>query len=557
MSRPVGLVHGYGLSGSGSNLWTRAILRALCELGHDVHVVCQESRPESFDFVSRAIKYDDAGTPNKLFARETGYSGSCTVHRPDLDVLPVYVAPRRPSTYVRAIPGLDDASIAAYVERNARVLSDVAAEHGVGAFHVNHVVLMSVALQTARERGGAPYVVLPHGSAIEYVVKKDPRMMTAASAALRDAGRVLALNAEMETRLSDVFGDVPGLMEKVDRLPVGVDTAQFESATVEERPERIERLLGHIADLPRGRSAQQQRDLGTQLHGDLTDDQLLNILQTSTDYASSAPDEGVDDRLRNSVWHEAPLVSYVGRLISAKGAHMVIAAFPLIVREVPSARLIVAGTGALREALEALVWALGHGEVDLARRIARLGSRLEDYPDPKPFDHLESFFARLDRENGWDVYLAAASTMREPDRVLFTGFMDHGPLSQLYAISDVGLFPSVVREASPLVVPESAASGTFPIGTDYGGMGDSLRTLGRSLPDEARPLLTARPDPEHTIMDLGHHAAAALNRRGEWSEMMRRAAVEQYDWHKIAARLVEILEQVANESKRVDPAVEP
>ena len=57
-SAPLGVVHGYGFSGAGSNLWTRAVLRALAANGRDVHVVCQESDPARFDFVSEAWATD-------------------------------------------------------------------------------------------------------------------------------------------------------------------------------------------------------------------------------------------------------------------------------------------------------------------------------------------------------------------------------------------------------------------------------------------------------------------------------------------------------------------
>ena len=182
MSHSLGIVHGYGFSGAGSNLWTRSIVRALCHLGHTVHVVCQESRPERYDFVSEAVTYDAAGTPERLFSRETPYPGRCIVHRPTLAVLPTYVRPRTKSSYVYSILDLDDDAIEDYVERNARVLERVGAE--VGGFCVNHVVLASVAAQRVKARTGVPFGVLPHGSAIEYVVKKDARMHAAASAAV-------------------------------------------------------------------------------------------------------------------------------------------------------------------------------------------------------------------------------------------------------------------------------------------------------------------------------------------------------------------------------------
>src|SRR5690606_39476579 len=66
----LGIVHGYGFSGAGSNLWTRSVVRALCHLGHTVHVVCQESRPEAYDFVAEAISYRSEEHTSELQSRE-------------------------------------------------------------------------------------------------------------------------------------------------------------------------------------------------------------------------------------------------------------------------------------------------------------------------------------------------------------------------------------------------------------------------------------------------------------------------------------------------------
>jgi len=535
----LGIVHGYGFAGAGSNLWTRSVVRALCHLGHTVHVVCQESRPEAYDFVAEAISYDAAGAPETLFRRETPAPGRCVVHRPALAVLPTYVRPRTASTYVRSILDLDEDTIEDYVMRNARVLERVGAE--VEGFCVNHVVLSSVAAQRAKERTGVPFAVLPHGSAIEYVVRKDARMHAAASAALAAADRVFALNGEMEGRLRDVFGEVPGLSAKVSRLPVGVDTDQFDVAARAERRRHVEKLLGMVEGEARGRTPEHTRSLTAGLGDDLSDEDLLAALQASADYTSSAPDAGLEERLRALDWEDAPVVLYVGRLIAEKGFPAAVFAFPEVLARRPDARLVVAGTGGLREAMEAAVWALAHGRRRLVRQIVRLGTALQGDAEPAPFALAAAYLDRLEAAGELDGFFERAERNLRPEHVVFTGFLDHGPLGQLYAVADVGVFPSVVREASPLVIPEAAASGTLPVGTDYGGMGDSLRTLGEALPAEARALLTVRYDPAHAVADLVENVSAALEEPGRFAQALREAAVARYDWRAIAGRLAETL----------------
>ena len=43
------LWHGYLLSGTGSNVYTREVARAWSRAGHEVTVICQEREPDRFD----------------------------------------------------------------------------------------------------------------------------------------------------------------------------------------------------------------------------------------------------------------------------------------------------------------------------------------------------------------------------------------------------------------------------------------------------------------------------------------------------------------------------
>lgn len=540
---PLGVVHGYGLAGAGSNLWTRAVLRALAQGGHTVHAVCQESRPEQYAFVSRAIAYDADGTPQTLFERETELPGTVIVHRPELNVLPTYVRPSTPSDYVVYIPDLDDHAIEEYLARNARVLHHVAEAEGVAGWIVNHMVLMAAAAQRARAAGGAPYGVLPHGSAIEYVVKKEARSKRLADLALADAARVFALNGEMEGRIRDVFGDVRGIEAKMGRMPVGTDTSIFELVDRADRADTVEVIAQVVDGADRGRPADQTARLHSRLGAlgeGASDAEVLAALQA--DYPRSAPDADLETKLRAVDWYAAKTIVYVGRLIAAKGPADLLLAFPNVAARHPSAVLLVAGTGGLREGMEALVWALSEGKGDLVRQLVRLGGALEGGGglDADPFYGGKGFLDGMSEE-AFQAWVETARQSMTPASVVFTGFLDHDALGPLYGLADAGSFPSVVREASPLVVPESAAAGVLPVGPDIGGMGDSLRTLAEGLPESARPLLLARPEAPHRVADLADRLGRALDHPRQYAADLRREAEARFDWRAIADRLADEL----------------
>ena len=68
---------------------------------------------------------------------------------------------------------------------------------------------------------------------------------------------------------------------------------------------------------------------------------------------------------------------FVGKLIVSKGCDLLLAAWPLVAAANPGARLLLVGFGEYRETLERLWAALGAGDLDAAREIARRGWALE------------------------------------------------------------------------------------------------------------------------------------------------------------------------------------
>ena len=75
----VAIFHGFELTGSGSNEYTRYLSRALTRQGHDVHVLCREPDPASIPHVARAFAWDGSGKNRRLFSRDAGDEG-VTLH---------------------------------------------------------------------------------------------------------------------------------------------------------------------------------------------------------------------------------------------------------------------------------------------------------------------------------------------------------------------------------------------------------------------------------------------------------------------------------------------
>lgn len=542
------ILHGYLLDGSGSNLWTRSMVRALCRAGHDVQLVCQEYRPQDHDFIAAAYAYEPDGSVTTLVERETPYAGRCVMHKPRLgDTLPVYVGDKY-EEFARVVPMIDltDAEIEAYVAVNAAVVARVVREHGVTAIHANHAVLMPVVARRVARETGTPYAVMPHGSAIEYAVKKDKRFHALAADALEEARRVIVVGEEMRWRVTETFGDVAGIGGKLREVPLGVDTDAFAPVAQEDRDGEIARLRDLLVPLERGRGPDTARRLRAGLRPDMPRDDLLSVLDDARTESDMRPDVGLEDSLAAIDWRRDDVLLFVGRMIAGKGLHSLIAALPDILTARPRARLIVVGHGPQRAVMEALLWALENGATALARNIARWGAALEHGADA-PYDTLGAYFASLEKDGTLKRYFDTARRTLRSDRVLFTGYLTHTELRHLFPCADAAVFPSVVAEAGPLVFLEALASGCFPLGVDKAGMGASIDAAAHALPPQYGAVMRLSADPTYTVRDIAANVPKALVLEGRHAPALRRAVVKRHDWRRVADQLAAELTAMADD----------
>jgi glycosyltransferase involved in cell wall biosynthesis len=193
------IFHGYMLRGTGSNIYTANLARALARLGHEVHLVCQD-RDASLDGVR--------------------------IHTPDIHgLLPVYVKDPYEGFEVKAFPELTGAELVRYLDANVAAVRDVAqAAGGIDAALAGHLVMGPAILARA---GVAPFAAKIHGSALEYTVKPHPRFLPHAEEGMRAANCVLVGSRHTAESLWAALPDVDGLREKTRLGPPGVDTDEF------------------------------------------------------------------------------------------------------------------------------------------------------------------------------------------------------------------------------------------------------------------------------------------------------------------------------------------
>ncbi len=544
------ILHGYLLEGSGSNLWTRAIIESLCREGRRVHLMAQENHPDRYPFIEAAYTYAPDGTRREIHRGDSAYAGCCTLHRPLLgDLLPVYVRDRY-EEFPRAIPmvELGDAEIEDYLERNTRALLRIVESEGITAIHANHSVLMSTVAYRVQRLTGVPYAVMPHGSALEFAVKRDERFRRLAEEAMSVAGRIFVHGDEMRDRVLDALPALHAITDRFSELHLGVDTDQFEPLPRDHRAASVERMFASLLDTPRGRTRAQTDGLMRAVAGAEGEDDLHAAFEAARDFDGKRPDADLEEKLGGIRWEAQRTLLFVGRIISTKGIHGVIAALPLLLRELPDLRLVIVGHGPLREPLEALIQAMQRGDREMVHRIVERGRALEGSPEGEGegtrLTQAGLFLDQLRDQGKLDDYFQAARDHLTPDRVIFTGYLTHRELHFLFPCFDAAVFPSVIKEAGPLVFLEALASGIFPLGTYFGGMRASIDSIADALPAEAIETMKLDADPARTVPDLVRNTPKAMRYSSELSERLNRIARERYDWRSVAMQMLAELEEM-------------
>jgi glycosyltransferase involved in cell wall biosynthesis len=488
------IFHGYLLRGTGSNEYNAALGEAFVRTGHEVHLLSQDRAPFELPWIDAAGDWDSgelALTTRREPARAFAW-------RPALDgLLPVYVADRYEGITARPYPDLSDAEIEDYVARNVAAVREVVARARPDVALANHLVMGPLILARALEGTGVPYAVKVHGSALEYTVKPYPRFLPAARAGVGPARGILVGSRHTAESLWAALAD-DAVREKTRLGPPGVDVGAFAPRDPEAASAGLERLRAALSSMPAaaGDGSSFARDTG-----------------------EAARALGALDPARDRI------VVYVGKLIASKGVELLLAAWPLVARRVPGARLLIVGFGALRAALEGLAADLGRGDLAAARAL-----RAEDGRD---LPYLGAFLDALGPEAG--AYRAAAAGMTE--RIHWAGRLDHAELADVLPVADAVVMPSTFPEAFGMVAAEAAACGAFPVVAGHSGMAEVAASLAAAVDPQVRPWLTFQVG-DHAVAQLADDLASWLEApdalRAATRARIVEVARERYSWDGVA-----------------------
>lgn len=524
----IALLHGWELTGSGSNEYNRYLAGALARAGHEVHVLCREPHPDRVDGVRRAIAWSADRRGELLFERPSDLD--LTVHQlPHGPVRGVFVTDKQREGNVKAFASMSDAEIEEYLALAEGAMRSVLTAHPVDVLHANHVVPQPTLAHRVCGPLGIPVVIYPHGIAIEYTVRLDPRFERMAGEAIAEARRLIIGSREVQGRLLELYPDqADDIRRKTDIIGVGVDTSLF---TPVRRADRIESIETLAAKNPGGGKTP---DLVAALHERLDVGDLDAIGSLRDAYARAHPDVDAASRLRQLPWADGRVLLFVGALTVGKGLQSVIAALPQVLAQHPDAHLVVVGSGRYREALEAFVHAIATSNGALLDRIVERGNDLDETHLTGAWPDVQRYLADPEHRS---VMLGTGTDFAR--HVHFVGRMNHDLLQHLFPCADLAVFPSIVPEAYPLVLMESLSNGVLPAASDFSGFREGLDLLVPFLGAETVDSMRLPTDDDTRVAGIADRLVASLGEESDRTDALRRIAVEQYDWTRRAEEMVD------------------
>jgi glycosyltransferase involved in cell wall biosynthesis len=489
------IFHGYLLRGTGSNVYNASLVQALSRLGHDVDLLCQDWNADELDWVDSFT--GSRGDEVKVKDRDLAVDGRgiVSVHVPDIGgLLPVYVADRYEGFEVKTFPELTEEELDRYLERNVTAVREVVDDAGgVDAALANHLVMGPVILA----RAGLGFAAKIHGSALSYTVRPHPRFLPYAREGTDAASGVLVGSRHTAESLWETIGD-PELPKRTRLGPPGVDTDLF-------------------APIPRSDAADVLR-------------RLARDIESAGSSGLGRDERAAAEAVEHLAAAPGPRVVFVGKLIVSKGLDLLLAAWPLVVRAHPGARLLVVAFGEYRDAIERLLAALESGDIGAAREIAARGRALENGGEDGRLRMLDAFLSPS-AESYVDAARAAAGS------VALAGRLEHEEVGRLVPAADALVFPSTFPEAFGMVAAEAAAAGVLPISADHSGMREVTRALAEVVSPQIARLLS---------FQLGDGAVEAIAERlSEWlsldpatrdraSRALSARARELWSWEGVA-----------------------
>lgn len=524
----IAMVHGYFLSGTGSNLLVQNLCREFCKMGHQVYLFCQENNADQFDFIEKAYDFDLNNTQSTLTCqKETLYTGKCILLRPNLNgFLPVFVYDQYYGYRVKEYIDCTKDEIENYIEVNKNALNDGLKTYQPDLIISNHTIMQPVYVaRSDYNRLHCIHVMIMHGSCLNFAVKKSEMLQSYAKETIKDVQKfVFVSNYSKDEFCSYFYQEKNYIDEKSIVIPGGVDLDKFE--LLDENSNKNEIINDLLKSLKN--------------HANLfssTSFESKNNVQTDTIRKLS----GID-------FEDEEVVIYYGKYLWTKGLHLLIAAAPLIIERCPKVRFLFVGFGTSLGYFEAMIEALDNGNKDEFIELITNPNRSGYELDQSTSRYFNSLIKRLeDPSYSEDYFNTAENNIKKA--IVMVGYLGHEHLNALIACSELAVAPSIFPEAFGLVGIEALASGTIPVQTNHSGFSEVVNAYRSEFLEQLSNLnLSDLRLDENLVENLALNISTLLDyyrtlnpeQRQKIRKRARQICIDGFSWEIIAKQYLEI-----------------
>ena len=545
----IGIVHGYLLTGTGSNIYVRNLVQKFVEGGHEVFLFCQEPKPELINFINDINIFNtDNITFRQTLNRKTTFKGQCHFFKPNLHgILPVFVLDKYEGYTVKEFHNMPLDEIENYIFYNVKAIKTVLDKIEPDFIQTNHFIMSPYIIFKALGHKQIPYFLTIHGSCLNFSVKKDTRLVPYALTALESAYKCCTLSEHTAYELKEFLQSQNyQLKDDIKIIPAGCDTDVFNvsAASKKQNLKKLYKLFsanfkkgGKNPDITQ-QFANELSTFSKEKYSEIRNNQLKQLFKKYNEYYDKRlPDEDVIEKLKNINVEKEKIILFTGKYLWTKGIQDIITASPLIFEQIPDARIILVGFGDSREIFEGLIFALSSGDYELYTYLCEHHAALDIGTNVLTPDTSLTFLNKLKQDKKIKNYFKLAGNRSIKDKIIFTGIFNHEQLKYLLPCADIFVAPSIFTESFGLVAIEALSCGVFPMVTYAYGFKEISDIIFKCFPKETKDIKKLALD-EYFIENLAHNIITVLNNNRFHTPDFKRKCYKivenNYSWDAVA-----------------------
>ena len=463
MSLEILFWHGYLLHGSGSNIFTLNIVEEFLK-ENNVYLFSQERNWDGIEGIgSHWIMDADQKLSLETNFKEDGFVG-VTPYIGDL--LPVFVYDDYDGFKVKTFDKLIDEELDRYIDLNVKAIINFLKTNKIDIIYCNHFAISPYIMKKVQEKTGVPYIVIGHGSSLNYIISKDKRYMNLSYEGFLDSKNVVVQSEYIRGRSCEIYEKTDFFRDSRFRIiPSGVNFEQFNKLL---KDGEFKNIIGEKVSSSNG-PVKKIYDENYEKIKKLKDieeiKKLIDEAEEGVEYRDI--DRDLISKLSEDSRREDKIM-YIGKLIISKGVHILLMSLPYIFQKNPTTNVTIVGYGKFRPALEILLRGLIDGNKELLEIIIENGNYLEEKKHGK-LEYLSKFWSSLKNCDKLDKYLESAKKI-DLDRVVFLGKLDHDTLPHVIKKHSVIVVPSIFPESFGMVSIEGMSQGLVPIVFNHSGL---------------------------------------------------------------------------------------